>query len=47
MEEKKGCKVLFNDGTTKTFYGWWTDIILEIETYCAEQGLETIAGQWF
>ena len=47
MEEKKGCKVLFNDGTTKSFYGWWKNVIFEIDAYCTKHNLETLTGEWF
>lgn len=50
MEERnkhRGCIVWFNDDSVKVFYGWWTNVIRTVMTYCEEYGLETIGCKWF
>lgn len=46
MKFNRTCKVWFNDGSVKTFKGWWTNIILDIAAYCEETGLETVKSEW-
>lgn len=46
MKFNRTCKVWFNDGSVKTFHGWWTDMILDIAAYCENTGLETVKSKW-
>lgn len=39
--------VYFNDGSTKTFSGWWTKIIRDIAAYCDKYNLETTNAELF
>ena len=40
------CKVLFNNGSTMTFRGYWSAIIKAIDAYCDSTGLVTVSASW-
>lgn len=40
------CIVLFSNGRTKVFTGFWKYVIHEIYIYCEDNKVETVSADW-